>query len=80
MSQRWSTRRRVVHEVVVVQVREERRAHVHGAAAALDQPVMGAGTVVENERFAANLDEVAGALALERRRRRAGSEQGYTHG
>ena len=43
--------------------------------AALDQPLMRAGTVVPDDQIAADLDEIARALAGQRRRRRAGAEQ-----
>ena len=56
---------RIVHEVVVVEMREERARDVHGAASALDQPLVGAGTVIEDQRVARHLDEVARALTLE---------------
>ncbi len=43
------------------------------------QPMMRARTVVHDEQVVADVDEVAGALPLERRRRRAGSEQRDLH-
>ena len=71
---------RVVHAVVVVQVAEERVRHVDGATPALEQPVVRAGAVVDHEDVAADVDEVARALPRERRRGRAGAEQGDFHG
>ena len=65
----------VVHAVVVVEVREERVRDVDGAMAALDQPMMRAGTVIPDDQIGADLDQVAGALPRQRRRRRAGAEQ-----
>ena len=56
---------RIVHEVVVVEMREERPRDVDGTASALHQPVMGPRTMIENQRLAADFDEVAGALTLE---------------
>ena len=71
---------RVVHAVVVVQVAEERVADVDGAMAALEQPMVGARAVVHHDEVAADLEEIARALAAERRRGRAGSEQRDFHG
>ena len=70
---------RVVHAVVVVQMAEERVGDVDGAMPALDEPVVGAGAVVHHDKVAADLEEVAGALPRQRRRRRAGAEQRDLH-
>ena len=40
----------VVHAVVVVQVREERVRHVERAVPALDQPMVRAGAVIQDDR------------------------------
>ena len=65
--------------MVVVQMREERAGHVHGATPALEESMMRARTMVEHEQFAADFDQVAAALSLERRCRRAGAEQNQAH-
>ena len=65
----------VVHAVVVVEMREERVRDVNRTMAALQQPVMRAGPVVPDDHIVADLDEVAGALTIQRRRRGAGAEQ-----
>jgi len=51
--------------MVVMEVAEERVRHVDRVMPALQQPVMGAGTVIQHDDVAANFDEVAGALARE---------------
>ena len=56
---------RIVHEVVVVEMGEERPRHVDRTASALHQPLMGPRTMIEDQRLAADFDEVAGALTLE---------------
>jgi hypothetical protein len=66
----------VVHAVVVVEMREERMRDVDRATAGLQQPVMRTGSVVPHNHVAADLDEIARTLTVERRRRRAGAEQG----
>ena len=55
---------RVVHAMVVVQVGEQRVRDVGRREAALDQPLMRAGPVVQHDRLVADLDEIAGALPL----------------
>ena len=65
----------VVHAVVVVQVGEERVRGVDRAMPALDQALMRAWPVVPDDEIVADLDEIAGALTDQRRRRRAGAEQ-----
>jgi hypothetical protein len=62
-----------------VQVREERVRDVDGAAAAFDQPLVRAGAVIPDDHVAADFDQVAGALARQRRRRRAGAEQRHRY-
>ena len=69
----------VVHAVVVVQMAEEDVRDVDRPMPALEQPMMGAGAVIENDRLAADLDEVAGALPVERRRWRSRAEQRNAH-
>src|SRR5262245_8226500 len=66
---------RVVHTMIVVQVADERVAHVYGAMTALDEPVVRAGSVVHHDEVASDFDEVTRALSRERRRGRPGSEQ-----
>ena len=56
---------RIIHEMVVVEMREERVRDVDRTASALHQPLMGPRTMIEDERLAADFDEVAGALTLE---------------
>ena len=71
---------RVVEAVVVVQMAEERVRHLDGAPAGLEQPMVRAGTVIEHDHVAADVEQIAGALAGQRRRGRAGAEQGQFHG
>ena len=65
----------VVHAMVVVEMREERVRDVDRTMAALQQPVMRAGSVVPDDHVVADLDQIAGALTVQRRRWRAGAEQ-----
>jgi hypothetical protein len=66
----------VVHAMVVVEVREERVGDVDRPMAALQQAVMRTRSVVPDDQVVADFDEIAGALSCERRRWRAGAEQG----
>ena len=61
----------VVHAVVVVEMREERVCDVDRTMAALQQPVMRTGSVVPDDHIVADLDEIARALTVQRRRWRA---------
>ena len=61
--------------MVVVEMREERVCDIDRPMTALQQPVMRAGSVVPDDEIAADFDEIAGALTLQRRRWRAGAEQ-----
>ena len=70
---------RIVHAVVVMQVGEEAMGDIDRPPAGLQQPVVGAGPMVEDDRVAAGLDQVARAHALQRGRGRAGAEQGEAH-
>src|SRR5262249_55250241 len=65
----------VVHAMVVVEMREERVADVDRPVAALQEPVMRAWPMIPDDQIVADFDQVARALTLERRRRRAGAEQ-----
>jgi hypothetical protein len=42
-----------------MQVAEERMRHVDGPAPALEQPVMRARTMIQDEQIASDLDEIA---------------------
>jgi hypothetical protein len=56
---------RIVHEVVVVEMREERPRDVDRTASALHQPLMRPRTMIEDQRLTADFDEIPGALTLE---------------
>ena len=47
---------RVIHAVIVVQMGEQRVRHVGRPEPALDQPLMRAGTVIQNDRLVADLE------------------------
>jgi hypothetical protein len=65
--------------VIVVQVAAEKVRHARRGYAQLEQPVMGAETVVENEHVVAGFDDVARAHAPQRRRGSSGSKQSDPH-
>ncbi len=65
----------VINAMVVVEMREERVCDVDRTMAALQQPVMRPGSVVPDDHIVADLDEITGALTVQRRRRGAGAEQ-----
>src|SRR5262245_56095351 len=65
---------RIVHAVVVVQVTDERVAHVNGPMPALDEAVVSAGAVIHHNEVVADFDEITRTLSLERRRGSSGSE------
>jgi hypothetical protein len=62
-----------------MQVAEEDVAHIDGAMAAFDQPMMRARAMVHDEEIAADLEEIAGTLARQRRRGRSGAKQRNPH-
>ena len=68
------TQKQFDHSVSVMQVAEESVGHVGRPLADLDQPLMGARPVIEEDEIVADLDHVARALPIDRRRRRAGSK------
>jgi hypothetical protein len=69
----------IVHAVVVVQMGEQRVRDLGRREAALDQPLMRAGPVIQHDRLVADLHQIARALPFRRRRRRAGPEQCQLH-
>jgi hypothetical protein len=66
---------RVIHAVVVMEVAEERMRHVGPPAPAFEEPMMRPRTMIQYEQIATDLDEIAGALAFERRRRSPSTEK-----
>ena len=70
---------RILHAMVVVEVAQEDVGDVHRPGARLDESVVGSGPVVHDDAVVADLDEIAGACPLERRRGRSGAEQGELH-
>jgi hypothetical protein len=69
----------VVHAMVVVKMAEERVGHIHRAPPAFEQPVMRARSMIHDDDVAADFEEIARALSLERRIGRPGSEQCDLH-
>src|SRR5436190_861448 len=64
-----------IHEVIVVQMREECVRDFGCPPSGLEQTMMAAGSVVENDDIVGDFQDVAGAHALQRRRRVSGPEQ-----
>src|SRR5687767_14560365 len=58
-----------------MEMRKERVRHIDGAVAALDQTVMRARTVIPDDQIGADINQVARALSLERRRGCSSAEQ-----
>src|SRR5262245_9736248 len=69
----------VVEAVIVVQMREEDVGDFHGLHARLQHAVIGAWPEIEEDLPVAGLDQIAGAHAFQRRRRRSGAEESYAH-
>ena len=65
----------VIHAVVVMEVREKRVGDIDGAMAAFDQAMVRAGAVIPDDEIGADLDQVSGALPVERWRGGAGPEE-----
>ncbi len=70
---------RVVEAMVVVEMREKGVRHLHGPASALEEPMMGARTVIEDDHVVGDIDEITGALSSERRTWGAGTEKRDAH-
>ena len=70
---------RIVADVVVVMVAEERVRHLGGREAELQQSMVRAEPVIEHEVVGADLQQVAGAHPPRRRRGRAGAEEPESH-
>ena len=61
----------IVHTVIIVQVGEQRVGNGGSLEPSLDEPLMGAGAVVQHDRLAADLDEIPRTLPLGGGRRSA---------
>ena len=70
---------RVVHDVVVVIVREEQVRDVGCFVPGFEQPVVRTRTMIDDDHVAARIEEIAGALPAQRGRRCPGPEQKQFH-
>jgi hypothetical protein len=55
----------VVHAMVVVEVREERVAHIYGTAARFQKPLVRTGSVIHDDDVAADFEQVPRSLTHE---------------
>jgi hypothetical protein len=69
----------IVQTMVAMQMREEDGIDIGNALAGLDEPVIGASSVVKGDQFVANFDQIPGACLVHHWRWTAGAEECYFH-
>src|SRR5687768_16391230 len=69
----------IVADVIVMMVAEEHVGDLRRADAELEEPMMRPESVIESDELAADLDQIAGAHAAQRRRRGSRSQKPESH-